>query len=105
MPTYSYECTQCGHVVDVFHGISAKRRVKCAECGGSCRRLIGSGSGIIFKGSGFYETDYKSKTGEAPEPAGTGDSAAGNGSSGEKKTSEQTSPSKKSETKPTPAES
>ena len=61
MPTYSYECKTCGHVTEVFHGINAKRRVKCEECSGACRRLVGAGAGIIFKGSGFYETDYKSK--------------------------------------------
>lgn len=59
MPTYSYVCRKCGHVQDVFHSISVNPRVKCEECGGGCRRKLGSGAGIIFKGSGFYETDYK----------------------------------------------
>lgn len=67
MPTYTYECKKCGHEMDLFHAISAKPRVKCDECGGACRRLLGAGAGIIFKGSGFYETDYKTKSGKPPE--------------------------------------
>ena len=66
MPTYSYECKRCSHTQDMFHSMSATPRVKCEECGGPCTRLIGQGSGIIFKGSGFYETDYKNKKGKAP---------------------------------------
>lgn len=59
MPTYSYQCRKCDHVFDRFHGINAKPRVKCPECGGGCKRLLGAGAGVIFKGSGFYQTDYK----------------------------------------------
>ena len=67
MPTYTYECKKCGHEMDLFHAMSASPRVKCKECGGACRRLIGTGAGIIFKGSGFYETDYKTKSGKPSE--------------------------------------
>ena len=63
MPTYEYECKSCGHISDVFHSMTAKPRVKCSECGGRTKKLIGAGAGIIFKGSGFYETDYKRKSG------------------------------------------
>ena len=63
MPTYDYECKVCGHVSEVFHTMTAKPRVKCPECGGRTKKLIGAGAGIIFKGSGFYETDYKRKSG------------------------------------------
>jgi putative FmdB family regulatory protein len=59
MPTYSYECRKCGHIQDEFHSITANPRVKCVKCGGGCKRKLGSGAGIIFKGTGFYETDYK----------------------------------------------
>ena len=62
MPTYEYECGACGHVVDVFHNMTAKPRVKCPECGGRTKKKIGAGAGIIFKGSGFYETDYRRKS-------------------------------------------
>lgn len=74
MPTYTYECKKCGHEQDVFHGMNAKRRVKCDECGGMCKKLLGMGAGIIFKGSGFYETDYKRKSGK---PSDTGKSETG----------------------------
>ncbi|HOJ67158.1 MAG TPA: zinc ribbon domain-containing protein [Candidatus Hydrogenedentes bacterium] len=63
MPTYTYECVKCQATRDVFHAISASPDIRCPECGGKCRRLLGSGAGIIFKGSGFYETDYKRKNG------------------------------------------
>ncbi len=59
MPTYTYECKTCEHSFDLFHAISANPRPKCPECGGACKRLLGTGAGVIFKGSGFYETDYK----------------------------------------------
>jgi putative FmdB family regulatory protein len=62
MPTYEYECRSCGHVSDVFHNMTARPRVKCPECGGRTKKLLGAGAGIIFKGSGFYETDYKRKS-------------------------------------------
>lgn len=73
MPTYEYECKSCGNVFDVFHSMTAKPRIKCPECGGRTRKRIGAGAGIIFKGSGFYETDYKRKTNpEKPEGAAAG---------------------------------
>ncbi len=59
MPTYDYECTKCGHTFEAFHGINDKSLEKCPKCGKKVKRLIGSGSGIIFKGSGFYATDYR----------------------------------------------
>ena len=61
MPTYTYECKKCYCTHDIFHGMSVQPRVKCPQCGGRCKRLLGTGAGIIFKGSGFYETDYKEK--------------------------------------------
>jgi len=59
MPTYEYECKKC-RIFDVFQSITAKPLQKCPQCGGKVRRLIGRGAGIIFKGSGFYQTDYRS---------------------------------------------
>jgi len=62
MPTYDYECLGCKHTFELFQMMSAKPVKKCPECGkNKVKRLIGSGMGIIFKGSGFYETDYKRK--------------------------------------------
>ncbi|MDD5428326.1 MAG: zinc ribbon domain-containing protein [Candidatus Omnitrophica bacterium] len=59
MPTYEYECDKCKHRFDAFQSMTAKPLTKCSECGGKVTRLLGTGSGIIFKGSGFYQTDYK----------------------------------------------
>ncbi len=66
MPTYDYECTKCGHTFEVLQKMTDKPKSTCPQCKGKLRRLIGAGSGIIFKGSGFYETDYKKKSGEKP---------------------------------------
>ncbi|MBM4079653.1 MAG: zinc ribbon domain-containing protein [Planctomycetes bacterium] len=61
MPTYDYECTACEHRFEMFQSITAKPIRKCPQCGKmTVRRLIGSGGAIIFKGSGFYQTDYRS---------------------------------------------
>ena len=57
MPTYEYECKSCGHRFDVFQAISDDPVKNCTECGKDVRRLILGGSGVIFKGSGFYVTD------------------------------------------------
>lgn len=62
MPTYEYECGSCGHQTEAFQSITAKPLKKCPTCGERrLRRLIGTGAGIIFKGSGFYQTDYRSE--------------------------------------------
>lgn len=66
MPTYDYECTKCGHHFEYFQNINDKHLDKCPKCKGKLKRLIGSGAGIIFKGSGFYATDYR-KSGKSPE--------------------------------------
>ncbi|MDR3342633.1 MAG: zinc ribbon domain-containing protein [Treponema sp.] len=59
MPTYEYECKSCGHSFDVFQSMSETPIKTCPQCGKEVRRLINGGSGIIFKGSGFYVTDRK----------------------------------------------
>jgi putative FmdB family regulatory protein len=58
MPTYDYKCTQCGYDFEMFQSMSEDHIKKCPECEGIVRRLVGGGSGLIFKGSGFYLTDY-----------------------------------------------
>ena len=61
MPTYAYECEACGHGFELFQNMSARAKRKCPECGKlKLKRLIGTGSAVIFKGGGFYETDYRS---------------------------------------------
>ena len=60
MPTYEYECLNCGHNFEISHSMSDQPIKKCPKCEKlKLKRLIGSGAGIIFKGSGFYATDYK----------------------------------------------
>lgn len=59
MPTYEYECMECGHRFEKFQGIKDKHLKKCPKCGGKVKRLIGTGTTVIFKGNGFYHTDYK----------------------------------------------
>jgi putative FmdB family regulatory protein len=62
-PTYNYECENCGHCFDEIQSMTAKKLKFCPKCNKpKLIRLIGTGSGIIFRGSGFYETDYKKKT-------------------------------------------
>ena len=59
MPTYEYECTKCKHIFEEFQKITDKPLQRCPKCRGRLRRLISGGVGLIFKGSGFYITDYK----------------------------------------------
>lgn len=59
MPTYEYECPHCGHAFELFQNITDQPLKKCPKCKKGVKRLIGTGSGIIFKGSGFYATDYR----------------------------------------------
>jgi putative FmdB family regulatory protein len=92
MPTYDYTCDACEHSWEEFKSIKAEPTKKCPSCGKKkARRLIGAGAGLIFRGSGFYLTDYRSdaykKSAEADKaPSTSGDSAkpsdSGSGSSG-----------------------
>lgn len=59
MPTYEYECTKCGHHFELFQSIKDKPRRTCPQCRGRVNRLLGTGAGLLFKGSGFYITDYR----------------------------------------------
>ena len=62
MPTYEYQCQQCKKRHEAFQSITAKPLTRCPKCKGRLKRLLGSGSGFLFKGSGFYITDYRSKS-------------------------------------------
>ena len=76
MPTYEYECQACGHAFEELQSMTDAKLTQCPKCHKKkLARLIGGGSGMIFKGSGFYETDYKKKTApsadkkDSPKPA------------------------------------
>jgi putative FmdB family regulatory protein len=60
VPTYEYECKKCGHRFEAFQSMTAEPLSTCPECSGPVKRLIGAGAGLLFKGSGFYLTDYRS---------------------------------------------
>ncbi len=63
MPTYDYRCKGCGHEFELFQSMSAALKRKCPECGEpKLKRLIGTGGAVIFKGSGFFQTDYRSES-------------------------------------------
>ncbi|MEA3305766.1 MAG: FmdB family zinc ribbon protein [Candidatus Omnitrophota bacterium] len=67
MPTYEYECVKCGNRFECFQSMKDEPLAMCRVCSSPLKRLIGSGAGIIFKGSGFYATDYKAKKPERKE--------------------------------------
>jgi putative FmdB family regulatory protein len=63
MPTYDYECDACSHEFELFQSINDSVKRKCPECGKlKLRRLFGTGAAVVFKGSGFYQTDYRSES-------------------------------------------
>lgn len=76
MPTYDYRCETCGHQFEVFQSMKDDRLTDCPldDCAGPVKRLLGTGAGIIFKGSGFYETDYRS---DSYKKAAKADSSSG----------------------------
>ncbi|MFZ2324481.1 MAG: FmdB family zinc ribbon protein [Ignavibacteriaceae bacterium] len=67
MPTYEYKCLNCSHTFEVFQSMNAKLIEECPKCGGKVKRLIGAGAGPIFKGNGFYQTDYKNSSKSSSE--------------------------------------
>ena len=108
MPTYEYVCDACEHEFEEFQSMSAKALKKCPSCAKpKLRRKIGAGAGIIFKGSGFYETDYRSdgykkaEKAEKDTPAASdaGGAAKGEGASGGDSSAKPAAPAK-AEAKP-----
>jgi len=102
MPTYDYQCKSCSHKFEHFQSIKAKSLRTCPACGKrTLERLIGIGAAIIFKGGGFYQTDYRSdaykKAAEADKPAST---ATGEPSGKKDEGKEAPKQESKSETKP-----
>jgi putative FmdB family regulatory protein len=86
MPTYDYVCDGCGHAFELFQSMTDAVKKTCPECGKKkLRRLIGTGGAIMFKGSGFYKTDYRSESykkgaaAESPKPSGGSEGGGGKG--------------------------
>jgi putative FmdB family regulatory protein len=98
MPTYDYTCVACKKTFEIFHSMTEAAKKKCPGCGKSAlERQLGTGGAIIFKGSGFYQTDYRSegykKSADADKPA-NGESKPGETKSGETKATETKAESK-----------
>ncbi|MBH30927.1 MAG: FmdB family transcriptional regulator [Candidatus Marinimicrobia bacterium] len=96
MPTYEYRCTKCEHRFEMLQTMSEAPRKRCPECGCKVERLIGAGAGLIFKGSGFYITDYVKKNGDKEKPKEAAESNGESQPSSDKK-SEKKAESKKSD--------
>ncbi len=71
MPTYEYKCLKCGYLFELFQTMSAEPVKQCPKCKGEVKRLIGPGMGPIFKGTGFYQTDYKNSKPTGKEASGS----------------------------------
>jgi len=74
MPNYDYECQQCGKRFEVFQSMNDEKLIHCPDenCSGQVKRLLGTGGGILFKGAGFYQTDYRSSSYQAASKAENG---------------------------------
>ena len=102
MPTYDYECDNCGHTFELFQSISEPVEKKCPECKKlKLRRLFGTGAAVVFKGSGFYQTDYRSdsykKGAEKDKPSSESKSDSKSESKSESKSSSSESKSSSSD--------
>jgi putative FmdB family regulatory protein len=82
MPTYEYACDRCGEKFERFLPISSKAEQPCPKCGKAARRLISGGAGLIFKGSGFYITDYRSSDYKSKASSEKSNGAASGGGKG-----------------------
>lgn len=99
MPTYDYVCGACGHALEIFHSMSEAPKKKCPKCGKSkLERRIGAGAGFLFKGDGFYKTDYRSDSYKASEKAEKTPTAEAATPSAGEKVAEKAAEKPKSET-------
>lgn len=97
MPTYEYECCDCPNRFEVFQKMTEEHLKHCPKCKGKVRRLVGTGSGVIYKGSGFYTTEYRSESYKKREKEDQG--ATTPGTPTEKKTAETKTTEVKAKTK------
>jgi putative FmdB family regulatory protein len=110
MPTYEYRCPE-GHAFELFQRMSDEPQAKCPTCGAEAERRLSSGAGFLFKGSGFYITDYRSESyksaakAEGGAGAGTAESGSGEGGAGKKEGGSSSAPASPASTSPTPTSS
>ena len=95
MPTYEYECENCGYRFERFQNIKEEPLKRCPKCRHRVKRLLGTGAGIIFKGSGFYQTDYRSVGYKEAEKREKSESRAPSGEKKDKKSASPVESSKK----------
>ncbi len=88
MPTYEYKCTNCGNMFELFQSINSETVTACTQCNSTAQRMISAGIGLIFKGTGFYITDYKNAN---SSPASHGGNGNGNGKNREFKKQDMSS--------------
>ncbi|NWG28347.1 MAG: zinc ribbon domain-containing protein [Ignavibacteriaceae bacterium] len=85
MPTYDYKCSNCSYTFEFFQSMTSEPLTECPKCKGTLKRIIGVGAGPLFKGSGFYQTDYKQKESKSKK---SGESSSGHLSTETKKSKE-----------------
>ena len=106
MPTYDYRCKHCGHALELFQSITESPRKKCPKCGKSgLERQIGAGAAILFRGSGFYQTDYRSDSYKKSAEAESSSAKSGSDKPPEKPAPDAAAkPAEKAVEKPKPAD-
>ncbi|EMI53692.1 FmdB family zinc ribbon protein [Rhodopirellula sallentina] len=98
MPTYDYLCEACGHELEIFQGINDDPETKCPECKKKkLKRQFGTGAAIVFKGSGFYQTDYRSESYKKGAKADAKKSDSSSGSDKSKSKDSSSKPAKKAD--------
>lgn len=108
MPTYEYKCPKCGTEFEEFQRITARPGAKCPKCGSKAQRQMSAGAGLVFKGSGFYLTDYGrsgQKAKQESESSSGGEKPGGEKSGGEKSGGEKSGGEKSGSEKPSSAKS
>ena len=101
MPTYEYRCPKCGTEFDAFQKMSAKPVAKCPKCGSKAERLMSAGAGLVFKGSGFYLTDY-GRSGQKPRAESEASSSSDKPAAADKPSGDKSGGDKSGGDKPPP---
>jgi len=102
MPTYEYRCPACGTDFEKFQKMSDPPAAECPSCGAAAERRLSGGAGLLFKGSGFYITDYRGEGYKKAAEAEKGGSTSSASASGESKPAAESKPTPKPESKPAP---